>query len=131
MPRPRIWDNLTEGTRKRYIRNAGKTGLTPDQAKAYYESGGKLTAFRGVPQRSISERQWRKLNRLAKDAELKKREEVLDSLLAKGFSQQWIERELRDRKKAIDGLKRGHQEYFKRRWERRNRFADIELYGGY
>jgi hypothetical protein len=92
----RDWSSLGERQRKRYLGAGRKDGMTPEQVQTYYQSGGNLARFRGqgkVARTGISERQWGRLRRAARESELgmtggtdRTPTEILESLLGKGLT---------------------------------------------
>lgn len=145
--RPRKgWDQLAASTRKRYLSKGKTLGQTEPQVKAYYESGGDMSAYRGHRKRpGTSERQWSAMVAAAKRAKLDQDtnghyDVILESLLAKGFTPSWIIDKLDEkadsrgtyrstaaralRKQSVDaGWQPG-----RKRYHRRNVIADIELF---
>ena len=119
--------------------------MTPEQVIEYHRSGQNMGAFRGHRKHpGASERQWNSLVKAAKAAKLDQDVDhidvVLESLLVKGFSVEWILRRLdekrdsraqyrttrkRSQRSAGDpnGWDPGRTRYFKRSYR-----ADIELY---
>lgn len=153
-PKPRVWANLAESTRKRYLASGRKQNLTAQQVQQHYESGGNMAVFRGHPSHhGLSERQWAKLRRAANAARLGGDHpddwpgtnsafvtHVLDSLLAKGFTYNqildWLieKRESRAtyrstlaRAQRSQGIDAGSQPG-RNRYYARNTYADIEVF---
>jgi hypothetical protein len=49
-PDTRNWEALSAGQRSRYERHARREGISPDEIRRYYESGGSMSAARGHAQ---------------------------------------------------------------------------------
>lgn len=146
-PKRRLWTRLKESTRRDYLRRGKAQGLTEQQIIALYESGGNVSALRGHKRRmGISERQWTNLRKAALKAQLDKDlesgdvNEVLESLLMKGFKYEWILRNLETKEDSRSeyrsfirrAMRRNHMddgwEPGRTRYHNRNQMADIELY---
>lgn len=148
MARSRTWDALSASTQKRYIATGKRLGQSADEVRRYYESGGSMSVYRGhAPKHGLSEYRWRKLRKAAKDAGLEGDltggdtvSGVLESLLRKGFSYEWILKRLIEKKESRDayrdpvnvrlraegahaGRQPGNERYHKRALH-----ADIEIY---
>lgn len=145
--RRRVWTTLGERTRRDYLRRGKGLGLTDTQIIALYESGGNVSGLRGHKKRpGVSERQWTNLRRAALAARLDSDlehgdvNEVLESLLTKGFSYEWILNSLQDKKSVRDEFRSWAKRAMRRnniesgwqpgraRYGSRNQMADIELY---
>lgn len=139
----RDWSRLGERQRKRYIGAGRKQGLTEAQVIQHYESGGNLSAWRGqrpTQRPGISERKWRQLRAAAKRAQLENATEVLESLVQKGFTAEWILHELEQQYVARTEFRSAPRRAMRaqridagwqpgrNRYKRRNLTADIEIY---
>lgn len=128
MAKPRVWERLSDTTRKRYISKGRSLNQTPEQVRAYYESGGTMGAYRGhKPHYGASERQWAAMVAAARAAGLHQDAEgyytnerkhilspratiigrqfittTLENMLGKGFKPRWIIARLREKKDSRD-----------------------------
>lgn len=144
MAKPRVWERLSDTTRKRYISKGRSLDQTPEQVRAYYESGGTMGAYRGhKPHYGASERQWSAMLAAARRSRLDEdgnTTQILENLLAKGFKPNWIVHQLdlkadsrdayrsplnRAKRKAKRGAGR---EPGASRYKRRVLIADVEIY---
>lgn len=145
MARERNWDALGERQRRRYIGAGRREGLSEDQVREHYLSGGSLTRWRGKKERpGITSSQFDRLVRLGKDARwTSAREglplkEVLEDLIARGFAYEWIAERLREKKESRDYYstlskrERRDSNVYKGpgtdRFSRRTPYANVELY---
>ena len=143
-PKPRVWEQLAPSTRKRYLSKGRSLGQTEAQVKAHYLAGGNMSAYRGHRKHAgASERQWSNMVRAAKQARLDEDgdlEAILESLLSKGLTPQWIILKLREKEDSRDsyrstlarelrkkGVDTGWQPG-RRRYHARLQYADIEIY---
>lgn len=149
--RPRRWENLSPSTRKRYASKGRTLGQTEAQVKSFYESGGRMSVYRGHPTRpgNVSERMWTKMRAAAKASRMQRGldegsniSDVLESLLGKGFKPQWIIDRLIEQKESRDTYLSPTARYMRRinphqdagyqpgrsRFHNRVMHADIELF---
>lgn len=144
MPRARDWDSLGDRQRKRYESRAGKEGLTPGQARDFYNRGGDITRWRGKQIRlGITPSQWDRLMALGKQARwtVGRDEvplaEVVEDMLRKGFDYKFIAERLREKAEARDFYSRLSKKQRRLRgnrgpgtdnFARRVTYANVELY---